>query len=127
METDKIVETKKVTDEYEVYEKNLNNHRKRAVDILKSMQSNLNHSFLFATSYVLHKAFPKILSGIFCNANKAKMLADAKKAMPGVPFIFLPLHRSHMDYMLLTFYLFNNNIKSPLVAAGENLKIPVFG
>lgn len=128
IETDNIVEDESnELDESEVYEKMLKKHGKRAIEILKSMQSNLNHSFLLATSYVLHKAFPRILSGITINSNKAKMLVDAKKAMPGKPFVFLPLHRSHLDYILLTFYLFNNNIRSPLVAAGENLKIPVFG
>lgn len=44
-----------------------------------------------------------------------------------VPVIFLPTHRSHLDYILLTFVLFNYNIKAPYVAAGENLLIPFFG
>lgn len=92
-------------------ESNLKKQKKRAVNILKDMQSNLSHAFLLFTSYILHKAFPKILSGITVNSKKAKMLKAAQKSMPGVPFIFLPLHRSHLDYVLLTFYLVNNCIR----------------
>jgi glycerol-3-phosphate O-acyltransferase 1/2 len=50
-----------------------------------------------------------------------------KASSTGLPLVFLPLHRSHLDYILISFILLNNNIRSPLVAAGDNLKIPVFG
>ena len=43
-----------------------------------------------------------------------------------VPMIFLPTHRSHMDYILITFILLNFDIKAPHVAAGDNLLIPLF-
>ncbi|KAK2572932.1 Glycerol-3-phosphate acyltransferase 1 [Acropora cervicornis] len=42
------------------------------------------------------------------------------------PMIFLPLHKSHMDYILLTFVLVACDIRVPHVAAGDNLRIPVF-
>ncbi|XP_025203066.1 glycerol-3-phosphate acyltransferase 1, mitochondrial isoform X1 [Melanaphis sacchari] len=41
----------------------------------------------------------------------------------GLPIIYLPLHKSHMDYILLGLVLTMNNIKPPLVAAGENLRV----
>lgn len=41
----------------------------------------------------------------------------------GLPVIYLPLHKSHMDYILLGLVLMMNNIKPPLVAAGENLRV----
>lgn len=44
-----------------------------------------------------------------------------------IPIIYLPLHRSHLDYILVSFILYMNNIKPPLVAAGDNLLIPFFG
>jgi glycerol-3-phosphate O-acyltransferase 1/2 len=54
-----------------------------------------------------------------------EMIREAERK--GLPLIFLPLHRSHLDYILLTFVLMNNGIKAPIVAAGDNLIIPVFG
>lgn len=44
-----------------------------------------------------------------------------------LPLVFLPLHRSHLDYILISFILLNNNVRAPLVAAGDNLRIPFFG
>jgi len=44
-----------------------------------------------------------------------------------LPVIFLPTHRSHLDYVLIAFILFAYDIRTPLVAAGDNLHIPLFG
>lgn len=41
----------------------------------------------------------------------------------GLPVIYLPLHKSHMDYILLGLVLIMHNIRPPLVAAGDNLRI----
>ena len=44
-----------------------------------------------------------------------------------IPVILLPTHRSHLDYILITFILFNLDLKAPHVAAGDNLLMPIFG
>ncbi|MGH1461337.1 MAG: glycerol-3-phosphate 1-O-acyltransferase PlsB [Neptuniibacter sp.] len=41
--------------------------------------------------------------------------------------IYLPCHRSHMDYLLLSWALYQQGLGIPHVAAGENLNIPVIG
>ncbi|WP_067862097.1 glycerol-3-phosphate 1-O-acyltransferase PlsB [Neptuniibacter marinus] len=41
--------------------------------------------------------------------------------------IYLPCHRSHMDYLLLSWVLYRHGLMIPHVAAGENLNIPVIG
>ncbi|WP_286237188.1 glycerol-3-phosphate 1-O-acyltransferase PlsB [Neptuniibacter halophilus] len=41
--------------------------------------------------------------------------------------IYLPCHRSHMDYLLLSWALYRNGLMIPHVAAGENLNIPLIG
>lgn len=38
--------------------------------------------------------------------------------------VFLPSHKSHMDYLVMTFVLFNIGVKMPRVAAGDNLRLP---
>jgi glycerol-3-phosphate O-acyltransferase 1/2 len=60
-------------------------------------------------------------------AHPAQLQMLKKASNTGLPLIFLPMHRSHLDYILISFILLNNNIRSPLVAAGDNLRIPVFG
>ncbi|UTW14038.1 1-acyl-sn-glycerol-3-phosphate acyltransferase [Marinobacterium rhizophilum] len=41
--------------------------------------------------------------------------------------VYLPCHRSHMDYLLLSWALYRHGLMLPHVAAGDNLDIPVIG
>ena len=46
------------------------------------------------------------------------------------PVIFIPCHKSHIDYLILSYLLYNNNMPCPHVAAGKNLSFwpmgPIF-
>ncbi len=41
--------------------------------------------------------------------------------------IYVPSHRSHMDYLLLSLLLFNHGLSIPHIAAGDNLNLPIIG
>lgn len=41
--------------------------------------------------------------------------------------VYVPCHRSHMDYLLLSYVIFKRGLRIPYVAAGENLNIPILG
>ena len=41
--------------------------------------------------------------------------------------IYLPNHRSHIDYLILSYLLFVRGIAIPHIAAGENLDLPILG
>lgn len=41
--------------------------------------------------------------------------------------VYLPCHRSHLDYLLLSYMLFEHGLMLPHIAAGDNLNIPVVG
>ena len=43
------------------------------------------------------------------------------------PVIYLPLHRSHLDYILLTYILWHYDLRCPHVASGDNLNFACFG
>ena len=49
---------------------------------------------------------------------------SAVPSQEGIPMVFLPNHKSHMDYLILTFVLFSLGVKTPRVAAGDNLRLP---
>ncbi|XP_059468848.1 glycerol-3-phosphate acyltransferase 1, mitochondrial [Neocloeon triangulifer] len=100
-------------------------HHSRAYKVLKTMGSNLNDFLLRLTSYVLYKLLPMFLTRVVVNREQVQRIKEAADA--GIPLIFLPNHRSHLDYILMTFILVNAGIKAPLVAAGDNLNIPLFG
>ncbi len=41
--------------------------------------------------------------------------------------VYVPCHRSHIDYLLLSYIVYNQGLSLPHVAAGVNLNIPVVG
>ncbi|CAD6994052.1 unnamed protein product [Ceratitis capitata] len=109
------------------YQDILESQERRAKSILMNMRSTLNHYLIMLTSWLLYKLLPCFLSGVVTHTKQIETLKKASERAPGIPLIFLPLHRSHLDYIMVTFILTNNDIRSPLVAAGDNLQIPVFG
>src|SRR5690606_10043994 len=46
---------------------------------------------------------------------------------PGHEVVYVPCHRSHMDYLLLSYLLFTRGIVPPHIFAGINLNLPVIG
>jgi glycerol-3-phosphate O-acyltransferase len=41
--------------------------------------------------------------------------------------VYVPCHRSHIDYLLLSYVLYKNGLMPPHIAAGINLNMPVVG
>ncbi|XP_054726101.1 glycerol-3-phosphate acyltransferase 1, mitochondrial isoform X1 [Anastrepha obliqua] len=119
--------TSDVEEEAKNYQEILLSQEHRAKKILTNMRSTLNHYLIMLTSWLLYKLLPCFLSGVVTHTRQIETLKKASERAPGIPLIFLPLHRSHLDYIMVTFILTNNDIRSPLVAAGDNLQIPVFG
>lgn len=102
-------------------------HELRAKRVLLDMRSTISDLMLRLTSWVLYKLLPCFLTGVVAHPAQVDMLKAASAKAPGAPLIYLPLHRSHLDYILVSFILLNNDIRSPIVAAGNNLRIPFFG
>lgn len=129
---EKTVEELKATandefDEDEQYEQTLKENKKRAQSLLLDMRSKISDRLLRFASLVIFKLLPSFMSGVVAHPAHIDMLKKMAAAKPDVPLIFLPLHRSHLDYILVSFILHNNEIRAPIVAAGDNLRIPFFG
>lgn len=41
--------------------------------------------------------------------------------------VYIPCHRSHIDYLLLSYVLYHNGLTPPHIAAGKNLNLPIAG
>ncbi|XP_045473576.1 glycerol-3-phosphate acyltransferase 1, mitochondrial isoform X3 [Harmonia axyridis] len=124
MTREQIQDTQKEGDE-EFYRKLKKNNTDRAKQLLDNMKSGLCDYVLRCSNWFFHKMFPLFLNSVLVHPGQISMIKEASKS--GLPLIFLPLHRSHLDYLLLTYILFNHGIKPPKVAAGDNLKLPFFG
>lgn len=66
--------------------------------------------------YALMKIFCNIYEHIYYNADAESNL----KIVRQYPVLFLPLHRSYMDFMIISLLCFNLNIQLPTIAGGED-------
>ncbi|XP_069467888.1 glycerol-3-phosphate acyltransferase 1, mitochondrial isoform X2 [Ambystoma mexicanum] len=98
--------------------------RRRARCILQEMVASISPSLLRLTCWVLLKLFNSFFWTIQVHKGQLEMVKAATEMK--MPLVFLPVHKSHIDYLLLTFVLFCHNIKPPHIAAGNNLQIPIF-
>jgi glycerol-3-phosphate O-acyltransferase len=73
---------------------------------------------------MLTRIWNKIYNGIeIRHADKVRALAQK-----GHEIIYVPCHRSHMDYLLLTYVIYHEGLVTPHIAAGINLNFrPVGG
>uniref|UniRef100_A0A6J0SNY2 Glycerol-3-phosphate acyltransferase 1, mitochondrial n=1 Tax=Pogona vitticeps TaxID=103695 RepID=A0A6J0SNY2_9SAUR len=102
----------------------INKVKKKARRILQEMVANVSPALIRLTGWVLLKLFNSFFWNIQIHKGQLEMVKAATEL--NLPLIFLPVHKSHIDYLLLTFILFCHNIKAPYIAAGNNLNIPIF-
>src|SRR2546422_5553985 len=50
-----------------------------------------------------------------------------ERAAEGNEIVYVPCHRSHMDYLLLSYAIFVHGYAIPHIAAGLNLNLPIIG
>ncbi|KAM4031423.1 glycerol-3-phosphate acyltransferase 1, mitochondrial isoform 2-T3 [Anomaloglossus baeobatrachus] len=105
--------------------KTINKVKKSAKKSLQEMVACISPAMIRLTGWVLLKLFNGFFWNIQIHKGQMEMVKKAAAEMKA-PLVFLPVHKSHIDYLLLTFVLFCHNIKAPHIAAGNNLNIPIF-
>ena len=101
-------------------------HRRRAVYLLNDMKSYISSTLLRIAGWILFKLLSRVLTSIQYSRSQLEAIRKTR-ANAKSPILYLPIHRSHLDYILVSFILYMNDIKPPFVAAGDNLYIPFFG
>jgi glycerol-3-phosphate O-acyltransferase len=92
--------------------------RKHAVEIA----ANYSHVFVTFLSLLLGRLWNWLYDGVdFEHVEKLEGVGD------GAEIIYVPCHRSHMDYLLLSYVIYRKGFAIPHVAAGVNLNMPVIG
>lgn len=90
----------------------------RAKAYLREVAANMKPWFLLVARRVLARVFRRIYEGVEVDmAGLERLRAAAHKG----PLILVPSHRSHVDYLVLTYVLTDYGIAPPLIAAGANL------
>ncbi|MBW1961066.1 MAG: 1-acyl-sn-glycerol-3-phosphate acyltransferase, partial [Deltaproteobacteria bacterium] len=91
---------------------------KEADGYLEEIAANYNTGFVRIGSLILKKLLKIMFEEVSVNTD---MIARIKAMSLKGPLIFLPCHKSHMDYLILSYILYQNNMPCPHIAAGKNL------
>lgn len=97
--------------------------KQKARSFLQEMVAKVSPAFIRLTGWVLLRLFNGFFWSIQIHKGQLEMVKKA--ASENVPMVFLPVHKSHIDYLLITLILFCHNIKAPHIAAGNNLSMPI--
>jgi glycerol-3-phosphate O-acyltransferase len=95
---------------------------RRAHGFAMEVAADYSHPVVRSISFLLSNFWNKLYDGIAMHH-----FDKARAAAPGHEVIYVPCHRSHADYLLLSYQLQRSGVVPPHIAAGVNLNLPVIG
>ncbi|SMG44937.1 glycerol-3-phosphate 1-O-acyltransferase PlsB [Cedecea sp. NFIX57] len=100
--------------------------QQNAVALMEEIAANFSYEAVRLTDRVLGLTWNRLYQGINVhNAERVRQLAH-----DGHEIVYVPCHRSHMDYLLLSYVLYHQGLVPPHIAAGINLNFwpagPIF-
>ena len=84
--------------------------------------ANYSHAFVQIAEKLLGRVWNRVYDGV-----KLNHAATLKEVSEGNEVVYVPCHRSHMDYLLMSYIIYHQGYALPHIAAGINLNIPVVG
>src|SRR5690554_4712716 len=91
---------------------------RQAAKIIDRLAAKQTSTVIRYFSLFLEWFFHRIYDGIVVDKEGIERIRDA--AREGA-VIYLPSHKSHIDYLVLSYVLYRHSMMPPLIAAGENL------
>ncbi|HDK7276230.1 TPA: glycerol-3-phosphate 1-O-acyltransferase PlsB [Cronobacter sakazakii] len=100
--------------------------QQNAVALMEEIAADFSYEAIRITDRVLGFTWNRLYQGINVhNAERVRQLAH-----DGHEIVYVPCHRSHMDYLLLSYVLYHQGLVPPHIAAGINLNFwpagPIF-
>ncbi|MDH4019492.1 MAG: glycerol-3-phosphate 1-O-acyltransferase PlsB, partial [Xanthomonadales bacterium] len=96
--------------------------RRRAVKFVREIAANYSYSAIVIAEILISWLWNRIYNGI-----KVNNFDSFQHNSLGHEVIYVPCHRSHLDYVLLSYLVHEHGFIPPHVAAGINLNLPVVG
>ena len=96
-------------------------HR-RAQGMAMEIAADYSHTVVRSLSFMLAPFWNRLYDGV-----EAHHFDTVKQVAPGHEVVYVPCHRSHIDYLLLSYLLYRNGLVPPHIAAGINLNLPLLG
>ncbi len=95
---------------------------RKAHQLALEIAADYSHPVVRSASFLLGNFWNKLYDGISMHH-----FDKARAAAPGHEVIYVPCHRSHADYLLMSYQLHVSGVVVPHIAAGVNLNLPVIG
>lgn len=94
----------------------------RARGYAMEISADYSHTVIRALALFLNWLWNRLYDGVrLYNLDHLTQLARDHE------IIYVPCHRSHIDYLLLSYVVYRNGLVPPHIAAGINLNLPVVG
>lgn len=93
-----------------------------AKSYLDEIVSDFSYSTLRFAEIALTKLWTQLYDGI-----EVHNFDTVRELAKDYEIIYTPCHRSHIDYLLLSYVIYNRGLMVPHIAAGINLNMPVVG
>jgi glycerol-3-phosphate O-acyltransferase len=88
----------------------------------EEIAANYSHVFVTMMSIGLTRLWNRLYDGVeFQHVETLQQVAE------GNEIVYVPCHRSHMDYLLLSYAIYQRGYAVPHIAAGLNLNLPIVG
>lgn len=84
--------------------------------------ANYSQVFIRFMAAVLGWLWNRVFDGV-----EVEHFEKLREVGDGAEIIYVPCHRSHMDYLLLSYVIYRKGFAVPHVAAGINLNLPLIG
>ncbi|APX92039.1 glycerol-3-phosphate 1-O-acyltransferase [Halomonas sp. 1513] len=95
---------------------------RRAQRYGREIASNMSYPVLRFMDQLLTRLWNRLYDGVDVQG------LDRVKSLAGDhTLVYVPCHRSHIDYLLLSYVLYRDGLMPPHVAAGRNLDMPLIG
>lgn len=96
--------------------------RARARRHVLAIASDYSYAVTRAAEIFLTWVWTRLFDGV-----EVRNLDAPLRLAPGQSIIYLPCHRSHIDYLLMSYVLYRAGLVPPHIAAGDNLDLPILG
>jgi len=96
--------------------------RRQAIEYTREIAANYSYSSIMVAVMFVSWFWNRIYNGI-----KINHFRSFPHQALGHEVIYVPCHRSHIDYILLSYLVHKNGSVPPHIAAGINLNLPIIG
>ena len=88
----------------------------------QEIAANYSPAFVRFLEHLLTRLWNRLYDGVqFAHVETLERVAETHE------IVYVPCHRSHMDYLLLSYAIFRHGYAVPHIAAGINLNMPIVG